>query len=555
MDENNKHKINCRYLGYGYLLELAVIYLAVNCILWLRLPMNPITLWGVFLLIWSGLVGWLVSRGYPRRQILSYSNIIFISSVILVYVSHYFYDVSFDGQTYHQLAVYHIKNGYNPFHSPSLHKNFYYILAEHYVKASWILESFIYGITTRMEYAKGINLIALMAALFLSYESIRALTQWGSRWMCWGAALILCLNPIVISQLFTFLNDGLLASLLVCYISLIMRAIKVQNRQDMLMSSICLVILVNIKFTGLLYVLLLISILGLYLIEQKSKILLGWLILNSVLALGAATLIFSYNPYITNIREHRNPVYPLMDESGQKGIRENTPAPLRDKPRLEKLYLSLASRVSDRKEGVRLRSVMPWEHTYSEFIPGVGSTRINGLGPFFPLALICSLVIYLYYLNTDKAHRLVWLLCILWFSASILINPECWWMRYVPQLWFIPVLGGIMGMDHSNRSIKLLGGMVGMVLWVNIGLYTCQTVRFQLESTRRIQQTLTSMQGHKILLENDYLFTSVFLRMKENQLRWAPTDERHSLPSDAFEYPYATCRYSLSSPRSPSAEK
>ncbi len=46
------------------------------------------------------------------------------------------------------------------------------------------------------------------------------------------------------------------------------------------------------------------------------------------------------------------------------------------------------------------------------------------------------------------------------------------------------------------------------------------------------------MQGHKTLLENDYLFTIVILRMKENQLRWAPTDERHSVPSDAFEYPY-----------------
>ncbi len=87
--------------------------------------MNPITLWGEFLLIWSGLVGWLVYRGYPRQQILSYSNIIFISSVILDYVSHYFYDVSFDGQTYHHLAVLPIlKMDIIPFILPPSIKNF-----------------------------------------------------------------------------------------------------------------------------------------------------------------------------------------------------------------------------------------------------------------------------------------------------------------------------------------------------------------------------------------------------------------------------------------------
>ncbi len=63
-------------------------------------------------------------------------------------------------------------------------------------------------------------------------------------------------------------------------------------------------------------------------------------------------------------------------------------------------------------------------------------------------------------------------------------------MRYVPQLWFIPVLEESWGWT-IRTDLLVVGGMLAG-LWVNIGLYTCQTVSLQMESTRRIQQTLMS---------------------------------------------------------------
>jgi hypothetical protein len=547
----HEHKRTLKYLGFGFFAELACIYLAVNVIYLFKLPFTPIVLMGLFLLTGWGVVEWLSRKGYSRKELSLYAGIVFISSILFSVAASYFIDVSFDGQTYDQLAVYALRHGYNPFYSPCTHANFYYVSVEHYVKCQWMLESFIYRICGRMEYAKGVNLIVLAASVFLVNEALQSSGKCLSSFQRWTATLIICFNPIVTSQLFTFLNDGILASFMICFLSLFWLAIMTREREYLFLMAITLVMMVNIKFTALVYALVFIAAGGVYLLLGKDRQLFYRLLKYSLPALGLATLFFSYNPYITNLRTHHNPVYPLLDKLGQGGIYYNTPGPLKDKSTIEKLYLSLASKVSDQKDDSPLVPLWPWQHQTDEFIEGIGSTRINGMGPYFPMALLLAHLAFLGGLIFSKGNRFVYLVCFLGLWGSILVNPEAWWMRYVPQLWIMACVFGIIGLSHEKLILKMLGAFTLAVLLVNLAFHAQQTAVYQLKANREIHAAITAMKNKTVLLENPYFFTSVIIRMRENKIPYQLVDKDHPLPAESLQYPYAVCRYILLPPSNP----
>ena len=540
--------IEPRVLGYGYLLELALIYIVVNIHFLMGYSLKPLSLLIQFILFSLCFAGGMIAKGHSPWKVFYYSFLVVLSSVIFCVVSSLNYDVSFDGQTYHQLAVSLLKNGYNPFYDHCTHTNFYYISVEHYLKCSWILESFIYSIYPHIEYAKGINLIVLIASLCLCYEVLRLITQWKSALLKWFTALVVCLNPVVISQVFTFSNDGLISSFMVCFLSLVFLVLKEHRKSDIAVMLICLILLVNIKFTALFSVLILLYTAGIYLLQLKAYSQLKRLTLYTLGALLTATLFFSYNPCITNIKYHHHLLYPLYDKLGQSGIQHNTPGPLKGKPPIVKLNLSLSSKVSDSKDNTPLTPAWPWSHTINESKPRNGITRINGMGPFFPLALLISHIVFFVAWGFDREKLFPYMLCILGLWGSILINPESWFMRFIPQIWLLPVIGGMMGICQQKRLIQWMGWLVLLVLYFNLTLYTYHTAIFQTTANSRVERTIQSMRNKVVVYDNEFKFTSVVLRMKENHIANTPvTKDNDSLSKDYLTYPYANCHYSITS--------
>src|SRR5439155_21894790 len=60
---------------------------------------------------------------------------------------------------------------------------------------------------------------------------------------------------------------------------------------------------------------------------------------------------------------------------------------------------------------------------------------------------------------------------------SVIINPEFWWARYVPQLWFIPILEAIVLLIVGLKRVgiillgsALLGTALAFVFWAQHAL-------------------------------------------------------------------------------------
>src|SRR6185503_16830690 len=67
--------------------------------------------------------------------------------------------------------------------------------------------------------------------------------------------------------------------------------------------------------------------------------------------------------------------------------------------------------------------------------------RMGGMGPLWGGILLLDIVafisiIILFWKN--KKLLCLYLLLSFFLIATIVVNPECWYMRYVPQAWLLP---------------------------------------------------------------------------------------------------------------------
>ena len=192
---------------------------------------------------------------------------IFFSLIIMavcVYINTIFYDWSYDGNTYHKSMIGLLKHGWNPlymsfFDYAKLH--FPQIAAtqswyDAYPKAAEIYAACLYALTNTIEAGKSQNLISAIATILIAYSYLRTLE--GLRW--WQAlvcSLLLVINPISISQMFTYYNDGYLwNTILICIIAcLYITLTKAKQRKsiDYYLIFLCINTGFNIKFSAIIF--------------------------------------------------------------------------------------------------------------------------------------------------------------------------------------------------------------------------------------------------------------------------------------------------------------
>ena len=92
----------------------------------------------------------------------------FAMFLICVFICRWFYDISFDGQWYHQDAIILMSEGWNPFHdAPLLIEQTSGACApylNHYPKGSWIISAYLYHFLNNIQMAKAYNLLFIISA-------------------------------------------------------------------------------------------------------------------------------------------------------------------------------------------------------------------------------------------------------------------------------------------------------------------------------------------------------------------------------------------------------
>ncbi|BAY47545.1 hypothetical protein SAMD00079811_51630 [Scytonema sp. HK-05] len=87
-----------------------------------------------------------------------------LTMLISIWISSAFYDLSWDGQVYHQKAVYHLANNWNPFKAKVGD-----IWVDHYAKGPWIYAASIYKLIGQIEVGKTFN-IAFICSYALNHN-------------------------------------------------------------------------------------------------------------------------------------------------------------------------------------------------------------------------------------------------------------------------------------------------------------------------------------------------------------------------------------------------
>ncbi|TBL72447.1 hypothetical protein [Paenibacillus thalictri] len=466
---NNRIACTATVTGMTLLTFVAAAFMVPALLFLTGLPMSWADLW-----LAAGLAvafAWFASKKLAAEGHMAVfaisaglSALLFVCGFI---VCGWFYDLSYDGQAYHQEAIIHLAEGWNPAYDKELAvPTGQSLWINHYAKAAEIAAASVYMATGHLEQSKLINLLAIFASGLLSAGALLALKP-GNRISAWVVAALLALNPVSVYQSFTFYVDGLLGSLLLCLLALGCLAFVRPGWLTLTAYTLAMIMIMNIKFTAIAYagVLTVALLVALYMSEQF-----GWLKrLFRIAAVGGiiGALIVGYNPYVTNTLHYGHPFYPLAGENAIDVVKNFTPRNLERMNRFEQVAASYFAEPMG-NDTAKKPTQFRWPFTFSaKELPTFAETdvAVAGFGPLFSGALLLALLVLALAFRRRPAIALAAGGVIAALAVSSFINPAAWWARYVPQLWIVPLI--CVWLAFCLKGYRLLQG-VGVALAVVI---------------------------------------------------------------------------------------
>ena len=372
-------------------------------------------------------------------------------------------DDTVDGPAYHEPAVGAMSYGWNPvyesvgtFHdsgkSPvNLPGGSYEKWVNHYPKAHWIYGANMYHVTGNMEMGRSmaILVIYILFLVALSYLLVRFKPAIAAL-----VAGLVALNPISIAQMFSYYNDGLMGNLLFILILLFTMMLDKKYSHYKLaryiLLGMVLAIIVNIKFTGILYA-------GVYSLMYFAFIVINkqmrpdwWKVaVTGSIALIIGLFVIGLSVYPKNYVEQGSPLYPLIGAKNTSDIiTENQPASFENMNNLKKLFIANFSQTSnisaESGEEPQLKAPFTFSQKELPFLTYV-DPRIAGYGVWFSGILLLSVGILAYYfvrIIRQKKWSYFWLVALPLIPTGILllVMSDAWWARYFPQMYLLPII-------------------------------------------------------------------------------------------------------------------
>ena len=440
----------------------------------------------IFLII--GLISAYFSLFLQRKNYFSLIKTIIIFTAILIityYIASHTIDYSWDGRTYHQLGIILLNEGWNPiFDNLTNFVNIHnyppvehLIWVENYTKFAEIIGANVYALTNNLEAGKIINWLSAFTVFFYAnytFDNISSLKPNGGGYKTKIIniifSLLLSACPIVISQIYTFYVDGNLY----CYFILILLALinteiaKDNIKKNLFIFVFSTVILINIKLVGILYIFIILLV---YFAYKKMKPSKSFLV--STLIILLLGLLSGINPYFTNIAQGRNPIYPLAGKGKIDILTHNMPKEFKNKLMPYKLIISTFSTVKNHnyetKSKIKLKCPLTFRQSelYNLKFTDV---RLCGFGIFWSGILILALIQLLLIKNqNNEEKKIMWLITAI-ICLSVLSNPECWWARYAPQFWALPVFIVYFKIINSDK-IMFISIFTIIFMFLNILIY------------------------------------------------------------------------------------
>ena len=377
------------------------------------------------------------------------------------------HDTSIDGQHYHFQAIYALAEGWNPVHKPApppIVGDTITPWAVHYPRAIWVVSANVLAAGLPLAMVKLANLLVLFAAGALVGG---ALFRAGySRLFTLVLTSAAVLNPVVLAQVWTSMNDGVLALCILIFAVSMVTWVKQEDGRFLVAGVAAMMLALNLKFSAIpIFVILCgFACAGAYLMRGLPKAYTAAALL--FVPAVAAIFLFGWSPYMQNFLEQGHIFHPIMGKEaidimiGDGAAYNNTPEVLKEMSAPERFFFSLFSETHAGYETLP-RLKLPFTVSPEELRAAGGvDVRLAGFGPFFSGSLLLTLgaaiLLYVRRAECGPAAR------VLLFVAgallvSVILMPQNWWARYVPQFWFVPVCVAAAALTVDRRLVQYLG--------------------------------------------------------------------------------------------------
>lgn len=373
--------------------------------------------------------------------------------MVTIVFGSWFLDYSVDGQYYHQQMIYSFMAGWNPIYHPIREDLF--LWSSHYAHAMELISATISSMMGNIEAGKALNLLLISAGGFLAWGYMRNESRL-STLQAWVVAILVVLNPIAIFQLTTYYID--FASYYFIVLTLIFSLPFASDKvtiAEVVGLTMTIILAVNTKFNAFFYeCLTIVAIMGGFMLMKRWKEFKRYFLLTSILVL-VAFFIFGYHPYITNWIFYGHPAYPLMGENHVEIMEQFYPENFIGRNRI-----------------INFIDAAFW---WPEILP-VPSYDWGWIcfGRFFSVIFIISLALIVAVCIWKRKRLGAYIATVVLLSCFCF--PECWWGRYIPQIWLLVPLSYIMAMRLPLPAIKIARGLLVAVVCGSSMIYLCFTL-------------------------------------------------------------------------------
>jgi hypothetical protein len=516
-----------RLLQIGLLLAgwICFIYIAPTILFFFNVTVSIYSCWSIN-------VAYIILITYylfKTKQVQHYSDIFYLLfySIVLVglalFISNWFIDYSYDGQSYHGEAIIQIYNGWNPDYDHIPENGIIGMVINHFSKASWIAGGFLYKLTGSFECAKAPNIILMMANFCIAFYFF--IKWFDNRYLSILFSALLACNPIWLNMYLGNMLDCQVANAM--YIFILLLIISITEKKLVFIPFLYLIIIysTNLKFTVVGYNIIFIGAVILFFIIRKIFSDYKSLVVHLCIALFVAVAVIGYQTYIKNTIEHGHPFYPFK---GKNSVQDSTSVLAMDYKKgnsiVNFIKSNFAAATYNQAYTQHLRYKIPFTVSKYELERfAFAGVMIGGFGVWFSGVIVISLLllVWLTFKNRRKVFNeffpVYFFIAVIF--ASVLINPYAYIARYIPQYYLIPFTVLLLWWFTSKKKGFAFYLLLAVMI-INSLLISGYTY-YNIVVSKRVKQQLNEMKAkNKTVLVNFRNHTSKRVLFEEYNISY-----------------------------------
>lgn len=467
------------------------------------------------------------------KQVRVYSAVIYplFLSIILIglvlFVSNWFIDYSYDGQSYHGEAIIQIYNGWNPNYNHIPGNDIISLVINHFSKASWVTGGFFYKLTGSFECAKAANIIWMMANFCIAFYLF---TKWfNNNYLSIILSMLLACNPVWLNMYLGNMLDCQVSNTI--YIFILLLIITIAEKKFFLIPFLYLVIVysTNLKFTVVGYNIIFIASVIFFLLIRKIFSDYRPLVIHLCMAIFVAVAIIGYQTYTKNTIEHGHPFYPFK---GENHLNDSVSVLAMDYKKgnsvINFIKSNFAATTYNQAYTQHLKYKIPFKvRRYELERFAFAGVMIGGFGVWFSGVIVISLLmlIWLSFINRGKIFKeyfpVYFFIGVI--LVSVLVNPYAYIARYVPQYYLIPFAVLLLWWFTYGKKGIIFYLLIGVIV-INSLLISGYTYYNTIVS-RKVKRQLTEIKAkNKPVLVNFRAHTSKRALFREYGIPYRKVD-------------------------------